>query len=108
MKETVKYWVINDDTLALISDNLCKHYLFDLLTELDLDASVAEFDSLIPWKHNREHIGRKTITIKDHEIPWITLSFKNLISKRQRQNYLLKQNKNCIAQYKAFKNPVTK
>ena len=47
MKETVEDRVFNDDTLALFSDNLFNYVLSDLLTGLNLDASVAEWNSLI-------------------------------------------------------------
>ena len=46
MKETVEYRVINDDTLASFSENLSEHDLSDLVTGLDLDASIVEVDSL--------------------------------------------------------------
>ena len=74
-----------------------------------MDASVVELNSLILREYNTAFpIRRKTITKKFREKPWITGYLKNLISKRQRQYYLFKQNKIALAQYKAFRDSVNK
>ena len=52
VKAKFNYRVINDDTLALFSHNLYKLDFTYLLTGLDLNASVAELDSLILKEYN--------------------------------------------------------
>ena len=51
LKVTIDYRVISDDTLAIFSHNLSKVDLTELLTGLDLNASVGELDSLFLKKY---------------------------------------------------------
>ena len=76
MKETIEYRVNSDDTPALFSDNLSRLDFSEMLTGLNLNASVSVLDSLILGECNKAcRIKYKTLSKKksrktmDHRLP---------------------------------------
>ena len=106
--ETVEYRLINNITLEKLYSNLENTSFQDVLDCDDCDLSISKLNNIIITQYNLCcPIKTKIIKKKDRDKPWISNSLKNLIKKRQRYFYLLKQGKLTSVLFKSFKNFVT-